>query len=77
MLSVLQAVAFVAVSALGVWFWYHVGRAIRTGTVNVHNTLVRRRDKPAYYWLAVVVQTVFAAACTFGVVTGLVRWMSA
>jgi hypothetical protein len=76
MLSVFQPVALAAVSALSVWFWCHVGRAIRTGTANVHNVSVRRRERPAYYWLAVIVQTMFAAACTFGVARGLARWMS-
>ena len=75
-MSVLRAVALVAISALSVWFWYHVGRAIRTGTARVHNSTVHRRDSPTYYWLVLIVQTMFAAACTLGAARGLVRWMS-
>ncbi len=48
------------VTALGLWFSYHVLRALRTGTVNVHNDLVRRSKRPVYYWTAVLVQTAFA-----------------
>jgi len=76
MFSAFQAVAFLAISALSVWFWYHVCRAIWTGRANVHNDIVRRRDRPVYYWLAVVAQAVFAALCMLGIARGLVRWVS-
>jgi hypothetical protein len=75
--GILRLMALAMVAALGAWFWHHVWRAIRTGTANLHNDLVRRRDRPVRYWVAVAVQATFAAACTVGVARGLVRWLSA
>ena len=64
----------VAVAALGAWLSVHVWRALRSGTANVHDALIRRRERPAYYWTAVVVQAAFAAVCVIVVARGLARW---
>ena len=65
--------AMVAVTLLGLWLAYHVWLAVRTGTANVHNDLVRRRTRPWYYWTAVVIQAGFALVCFIGVAQALLR----
>ncbi len=63
MFTVLRVVANVVVLALGLWLSYRAVSALLTGTANVHGDLVRRRQRPTYYWVAVIAQTIFAALC--------------
>jgi hypothetical protein len=63
--------ALTLVSLLGVWLSRHVWLAVRTGTANVHNQAINRSTRPLYYWLAVIVQAGFAAACLLGVANRL------
>ena len=76
MFDVFQLVALSAVAALNGWMWYQIGRALWTGRARVPSDVVRRRDRPLYYWLAVVGQTMLAALWTVGVVRGIMRWVS-
>jgi len=72
-ISLLTFLVAPLLAALGLWFSYHVVRAIRTGTANVHNDLVRRSRKPVYYWTAVLVQAMFATVLLFSVARVLLR----
>jgi hypothetical protein len=72
-ISLLTWVVTPLVAALGLWFSYHVVRGIRTGTANVHNDLVRRSQRPVYYWTAVLVQATFATVLLFYVARVLSR----
>lgn len=60
-------------AALGLWLFYHVVRALHTGTANVHLDLVRRSKRPVYYWTAVLVQAVFATVLFLSVARVLSR----
>ena len=64
----LRALAGGVVAVLGLWLSHHVLRSICSGTANVHNYRVHRKEKPVYYWTAVVVQSAFAAACFFAAI---------
>jgi len=61
------------VGALGMWFSYHVVRALRTGTANVHNDIVRRSERPVYYWTAVFLQAAFATVLLLSAARVLLR----
>ena len=76
MMLALRAVVLVCAALVGLWLTRHVWNALRSGTANVHNQLVRRRAKPVYYWSAVAAQTGFAAMCFFAVAMGFTRWIS-
>ena len=61
---------------IALWLTYHVLKALRSGTANVHNTAVRRRGRPLYYWAAVVAQMGFAVMLYVVVVASFSRLLS-
>lgn len=72
-ISILTFVIALLVTALGLWFSYHVVRAVLTGVANVHLDLVRRSQRPVYYWTAVLVQAMFATVVLSSVTRVLSR----
>ena len=76
MFGVFQLVALAAIAALNGWLWYQVARALWTGRARVRTDVVRRWDRPLYYWLAVVGQTMLAPLWTVGIARGIMRWVS-
>ena len=60
MLLGLRLLTIVAVASLGLWLFYHVWLAVRSGVANVHNKQIRRRTRPWYYWTAVFIRAGFA-----------------
>jgi hypothetical protein len=71
MVNALRLCGLSFVGLLGVWLSRHVWFAVRTGSANVHNQTIDRSTRPLYYWVAVVVQAGFAAACFLSVARGL------
>jgi len=57
----LTLLAAAASALIGSWFARHVWRAMATGSANVHNAVIRRHTRPAFFWLAVIVQGMFGA----------------
>lgn len=56
------AVAVLLVGTLGFWLGLEVLRALKTGVANAGGTRITRRGLPAVFWLAIAIQTAFAAA---------------
>jgi hypothetical protein len=63
MFVALRVLTIVAVASLGLWLFYHVWLAVRSGVANVHNNQIRRRTRPWYYWTAVFIQAGLAVVC--------------
>lgn len=63
MFVALRVLTIVAVASLGLWLFYHVWLAVRSGVANVHDDQIRRRTRPWYYWRAVFIQAGFAVVC--------------
>lgn len=57
--TVVALVAAIVSVLIGGWFTSHVWRALISGSANVHNVAISRRRRPAFFWSAVIVQSLF------------------